>query len=1546
MYKRKMIIFISCIFFAATSMLTFADIDRAALKEKGKDKMLRTPERVRDFQWNTVSNLQFPTTNYGIFGMDILKSRGGGYWPRGSQNQYIFGGGIWFAAMKLHTDEGSEYYRKYVEVTYNPNNGKSWMVPGRIQDGDAEDPERLEDYRVYFSTDFRTSDGTPFDEKDGPNWPVWDASQDETDTLKYNRYFGYYIYEPKDEDNSLRNKNTYPKGPAFISGEDIFCTFKDTDLSQYDGGVGRRTNEGYPLKLQFEHTIYSWGFGDYKDFIFLRYDIINYSNDTLFNCYLAPVLDIDLARASRASAGAANDRVDFYDFEEGDDTLNLAFQWTNTNVGEKGYGFGYLGFDFLESPAIKKCENYRIQDSEVPGVKDTICIQCIETKDTIVDVYEDEVIVGQTDSTMCTDTLEFDIKETTFIRKDKRAYPNRDQIGLTTFRNWPIEVDPQEDGERYDFISAGVVDGDEGPGDKRFMMTTGPFHIMPTIDINGEKYRDTVRVVIAIVLANAAEKEEADGTKEDLKELVKRDMFAQRVYDDNFRAPLPPDRADLEVTPLNNASKITWDNTSELSLDIYEKGLDFMGYRLYRSRDLNLDTFDIDEISAGGDYASGKGPMGWRQVAEWEVPTPFQKSVTRSGTDPDYTSNPLFDSLRIVGPVVEADGTVNKFAIRVMRVGQGVNLYPYYVMYNTFNIPYAFPVIASIDTALFSKPWGPYYNSKLNDSDLPLFPYQMNQVSAFKPTSHFLLDSLLVGTIELNSSLLQYNPLLWKKETLTITEDEYLVLEDQVEDTVYFKDSYRMETVDGQSRYLIDRMIPLAKSEYMRDTLHVQQALDSIYYYMQHGLVSKVKFPEMEQRTEVRVNVIGDYIDEITNHRTYYDIGDNNMDGKLEYNEDPAKTEKIINNVSYYYRLLAFDEGDQTQPTPIKLNDGGAGLPNVDEVFPSASKAGDKSTFEIIHEDTDKLGGLYNFRFYAINQDRVNQLFEGDTLELEFQPFWSQNEIQFGEEGVKHSFGLYWRRLILRNISKDQILFNGTTQLEATAGQMSYRGGFTEDGYSYVLADSSVVDPVTGDTNNFGLPTSEAWDQRSGHFTTGDFTKDNYYYTFSMLQPALGTIGFSFDFSIKQFGGRYRPSHSTGVVSSDAVTPVNFITDEDDAERNSDKVMTTQWVYDHVLRQWFDTFYPSPKYGSFNNGPAEYIVTFKEGGTEDIEIFWGGNTETKSKVFKVPYLTYEVENVITYDRNDENGNPVSVGYPGLVEPIVLPETLEATHRSYDGASTINVNIYYPNPRNLMDKTDDFIGRYNATSFAWVGGRGVTSPIQLRNFVGYKSAEYKENGFKSNVGTQNRYYLSASNGEDTVDFVNMMCASGCFFAFDYANKGRRFFVPTIEWDPVEEYQYGQDFKPGDQVKLATTGGALGLPLPGAKVRARVTPNLIPIDNYTDDHMEQVQVVPNPYYLGHQGQRSAYDAKIYFTKLPQQCTIEIYTATGDLVQTIEHDARVAAEENREAIEVWDLLSRNKQRVQSQALIALIKTPNGAEIIRNFSLVVGGFRLIEED
>jgi hypothetical protein len=64
----------------------------------------------------------------------------------------------------------------------------------------------------------------------------------------------------------------------------------------------------------------------------------------------------------------------------------------------------------------------------------------------------------------------------------------------------------------------------------------------------------------------------------------------------------------------------------------------------------------------------------------------------------------------------------------------------------------------------------------------------------------------------------------------------------------------------------------------------------------------------------------------------------------------------------------------------------------------------------------------------------------------------------------------------------------------------------------------------------------------------------------------------------------------------------------------------------------------------------------------------------------------------------------------------------------------------------------------------------------------------------------------------------------------------------------------------------------------------------------------------------------------------------------VQTIEHDELRSEAPDKTSVQVWDLLSKNRQRVASQLLVAeIIDKVSGASITRKFTIVVGPARII---
>ncbi len=178
--------------------------------------------------------------------------------------------------------------------------------------------------------------------------------------------------------------------------------------------------------------------------------------------------------------------------------------------------------------------------------------------------------------------------------------------------------------------------------------------------------------------------------------------------------------------------------------------------------------------------------------------------------------------------------------------------------------------------------------------------------------------------------------------------------------------------------------------------------------------------------------------------------------------------------------------------------------------------------------------------------------------------------------------------------------------------------------------------------------------------------------------------------------------------------------------------------------------------------------------------------------------------------------------------------------------------------------------------------------------------------------QGRYYLPVTNmpagsKDSMIYFVNQVSVYGAKFYLDMSGRnhltsssGEVFAAPPIAKTSSQRV----DFQPGDKVVLSMYGGTLGLPVDSAFILVKVRPN-IPADNeITDDMLKNsVRVVPNPFYVTNQSQKSSYDNKVFFTNLPKRCTIKIYTTSGELVNTIEHDEVTAFEPERESMDIYD-------------------------------------------
>lgn len=97
-----------------------------------------------------------------------------------------------------------------------------------------------------------------------------------------------------------------------------------------------------------------------------------------------------------------------------------------------------------------------------------------------------------------------------------------------------------------------------------------------------------------------------------------------------------------------------------------------------------------------------------------------------------------------------------------------------------------------------------------------------------------------------------------------------------------------------------------------------------------------------------------------------------------------------------------------------------------------------------------------------------------------------------------------------------------------------------------------------------------------------------------------------------------------------------------------------------------------------------------------------------------------------------------------------------------------------------------------------------------------------------------------------------------------------------------------------------------------------------------NLEEVFVVPNPFVIqsGFGGAVGAED-RVGFYGLPKRATIRIFTYSGQLVETIEHDEPVYST-------AWFQVTRNDQQIASGIYLYVITTPEGDQVSGKFVIV----------
>ncbi len=154
-----------------------------------------------------------------------------------------------------------------------------------------------------------------------------------------------------------------------------------------------------------------------------------------------------------------------------------------------------------------------------------------------------------------------------------------------------------------------------------------------------------------------------------------------------------------------------------------------------------------------------------------------------------------------------------------------------------------------------------------------------------------------------------------------------------------------------------------------------------------------------------------------------------------------------------------------------------------------------------------------------------------------------------------------------------------------------------------------------------------------------------------------------------------------------------------------------------------------------------------------------------------------------------------------------------------------------------------------------------------------------------------------------------------------------FIPDTSWSYSNPEHWSS---PGGYTSIENSKGTTILDknyvqvYPGFKSQNKIT---------------KIGVVPNPYMVRSHLNETEFIRQIRFTKLPEKCTIKIYTVSGEYVQTIEHEDQTGQDSNAifsggEA--VWDLRTINNQEIAPGLYVFIVQAKGMEDYIGKFAVV----------
>jgi hypothetical protein len=516
--------------FLLLTMLLLAAPVQAGEHEGDKDKGRLQKTATNDlYDFISINNILMWISNNGSTSHNPQSDGSGLEWPAGSGKYAIFQDGlVWGGTVQGEIRIGGSTYSQGLQA-------------GNIKPDGTTDPSDPI-HRIFKVRKVSRSVYDAMDEADKMSLM--------TDFNEWPAQFGAPYTDGDNDGNYSPDFQEWLDGdpnadsPWFIGDEVLWFVSNDMD--------GSRTSNLYgtaPIGLEV-HTLV-WGYnqtGPLGNMVFTKYTVINKGTDDLENAYFAQWSDPDLG-------DAADDLVGI------DTTLSLGYVY-NGLAKDDIYGIPpAAGYDFFQGPVV-------------PGEPDDVAIYNFGTLEGWKNLEVSSFAFYINSDPVYADPTLHDIAgaQEMYYYLQGKLWDGQAFVDPTT----GLEVAVTLAGNPV--TKEGWIDGIvNAPDDRRFLMTTGPFTLNKTTDLNNGQI-NTQEVVVSRIVGRGSDRISS------LQVLTYYDRFAQLAFDNNFDLPKAPPEPLLSVSEQDGKVILSWgDPTGVAATENHDdRGYVFQGYNVYQ----------------------------------------------------------------------------------------------------------------------------------------------------------------------------------------------------------------------------------------------------------------------------------------------------------------------------------------------------------------------------------------------------------------------------------------------------------------------------------------------------------------------------------------------------------------------------------------------------------------------------------------------------------------------------------------------------------------------------------------------------------------------------------------------------------------------------------------------------------------------------------------------------------------------------------------------------------------------------------------------------